>query len=148
MKFMQIQALKNGTVIDKIPPKNVIKVLEVLDLVRCDTEVAVGINFSSKTMGKKGFVKISDKFLTENELERLTVFAPDAVLNIIKDYKVSSKKKLSAPKEINDMIRCNNPNCITNFSRRATRFHVLESRPIKLRCHYCEKIMSDDIKLR
>jgi len=44
-------------------------------------------------MGKKGIIKVSDKFFREDELNRIALVAPNVNLNIIKAFEVVEKKK-------------------------------------------------------
>ena len=65
---------------------------------------------------------------------------PDAKLNIIRDYSVVEKKVVEIPDEIIGIVKCVNPQCITNHEKISTRFYVIDKKEIKLRCHYCEKL--------
>ena len=90
-------------------------------------------------MGKKGIIKITDKFFTDDEISRLSVVAPKVVLNIIKDYDVVEKKTVETPDELRGIVRCNNPKCITNNEPMDTVFHVIDKERGVLKCHYCDK---------
>ena len=135
-KEMLVAAIKNGTVIDHIPSSKTYQVAQLLGLHQLDTPVTIGYNFLSKKLGKKGIIKIEDKFFTDEEISRLSVVAPNIVLNIIKDFEVIEKKTVTTPNEIRGIVRCNNPKCITNNEPMATWFHVANG---TLKCHYCEK---------
>jgi len=100
-------------------------------------------------MGKKGIIKVSDKFFREDELNRIALVAPNVNLNIIKDFEVVEKKKVILPDEIVEIVKCNNPKCITNNEPMKTRFHVIDKEKVILQCHYCElKINKDEIELK
>ena len=90
----------------------------------------------SKKLGKNGIIKVADKFFTDEEISRLSVVAPNIVLNIIRDYEVVEKKTVVTPAEIKGIVKCNNPKCITNNEHMTTYFHVADG---ILTCHYCEK---------
>ena len=99
-------------------------------------------------MGSKGIIKVSDKFFREDEINRIALVAPNVNLNIIHDYEVVEKKKVVLPDEIVEIVRCNNPKCITNNEPMETRFHVIDKEKVELQCHYCElKIGKEEIKL-
>ena len=80
---MLVAAIKNGTVIDHIPSDKTYQVAQLLDLHNQETPVTIGYNYLSKKLGKKGIIKVEDKFFTDEEISRLSVVAPNIVLNII-----------------------------------------------------------------
>ena len=135
-KEMLVAAIKNGTVIDHIPSEKANHVATLLKLDELQTPVTIGYNYRSKKLGKKGIIKVEDKFFTDDEISRLSVVAPNIVLNIIKDYEVVEKKTVTTPSEICGIVKCNNPKCITNNEPMQTHFHVSNG---LLTCHYCEK---------
>ena len=111
---LQVSAIKEGTVIDHIPIKNVFKVIDILNLKEHEEVVSVAANLPSKKLGKKGMVKIGGKSLSDSEVSKISVIAPRATINIIKDYKVKKKMNVKLPEEFVDVIKCSNPKCITN----------------------------------
>lgn len=145
---LQVAALKNGTVIDHIPSDKLFKVVSLLGVEEMDTNITIGNNLESKKLGKKGIIKIADRFFTDNEISRLSVVAPNIKLNIIRDYKVVEKTVLALPDEVRGIVKCNNPKCITNNEPMDTWFHVVDKEHGLLKCHYCEKEQNrDNIKL-
>lgn len=136
---MLVAAIQNGTVIDHIPSEKTYQVANLLELDKLTTPVTIGYNFRSKKLGKKGIIKIEDKFFKDEEISRLSVVAPNIVLNIISDYEVIEKKTVTIPDEIRGIVKCNNPKCITNNEPMLTLFHVEEKEHGILKCHYCEK---------
>nr|WP_185154965.1 aspartate carbamoyltransferase regulatory subunit [Dysgonomonas sp. HDW5A] len=148
-KELQVAALCNGTAIDHIPSNQVFKVLSLLNLGDLKNPVTIGNNLESKKMGTKGIIKISDKFFEEEEINRIALIAPSVVLNIIKDYQVVEKKRISLPQTILGIVKCNNPKCITNNEPMLTRFEVLDNNKVVLNCHYCDiKIQKEDVILK
>ncbi len=134
-----VAAIENGTVIDHIPAGKTYQVVNLLELQSLDTPVTIGNNFVSKKIGKKGIIKVSDKFFSDEEISRLSVVAPKIVLNIIKDYEVVEKKTVETPNELRGIVKCNNPMCITNNEPMQTVFHVVDKTHGLLKCHYCDK---------
>ena len=148
-KELQVAALKNGTAIDHIPADQLFKVVSLLDIEYLTTPVTIGYNLDSKKMGKKGIIKISDKFFEQDEINRISLIAPTVKLNIIRDYEVVEKKYVSLPDEIRGIVKCNNPKCITNNEPMQTCFQVIDKENVTLKCHYCEvKIKKEEIVLR
>ncbi len=138
-KERQVAAIKNGTVIDHIPAQKTYQVANILKLQNLTTPVTIGYNYPSKKIGCKGIIKISDKYFTDEEISRLSVVAPKVVLNIIKDYEVVEKKTVETPDELHDIVRCNNPKCITNNEPMQTVFTVVDKEHGTLKCRYCDK---------
>ena len=135
----QVAAIKNGTVIDHIPAEKTYQVANLLELKALTNPVTIGYNYPSKKIGKKGIIKVSDKYFTNEEISRLSVVAPNVVLNIIKDYEVVEKKTVETPDELRGIVRCNNPKCITNNEPRQTVFNGVDKNLGILKCHYCDK---------
>ena len=145
---LQVAALNNGTVIDHIPSDKLFTVVSLLDLQNVDTNITIGNNFESGKLGKKGIIKIADRFFTDEEVSRLSVVAPNISLNVIRNYEVVEKKDVVMPDELRGIVRCNNPKCITNNEPMQTWFHVTDKYHGVLKCHYCEKEQNkDNIKL-
>ena len=139
-KELVVSALENGTVLDHIPAENVYKALDLLNLTGIESQITIGINLASRIYGKKGIIKIADKFFEDDELNKLALIAPKATVNIIRDFNVVEKKKLQMPKEITGIAKCMNPKCVTNHQPIKTRFTTIEKGDeISLLCHYCEK---------
>ncbi len=136
---MLVAAIENGTVIDHIPTDKTFQVVNLLELQHLKTPVTIGMNFLSKKIGQKGIIKVADKFFTDEEISRLSVVAPNIVLNIICDFDVVEKKEVRTPDELRGIVKCNNPKCITNNEPMETLFHVVDKENGTLKCHYCEK---------
>ena len=82
-KEMQVSAIENGTVIDHIPAEKTYEVVDLLGLKNSLDPVTIGYNLPSKKIGKKGIIKITNRFFSQEEISRLSVVAPKIVLNII-----------------------------------------------------------------
>ena len=134
-----VASIENGTVIDHIPSEKTYEVAILLRLQDLKAIVAIGYNYISKKMGHKGIIKIENKFFTDEEISRLSVVAPNVVLNVIKNYEVVEKKTVETPDELRGIVRCNNPKCITNNEPMQTIFHVTDKEQGIIRCHYCDK---------
>ncbi|RLF81455.1 aspartate carbamoyltransferase regulatory subunit, partial [Thermococci archaeon] len=114
MKELKVSAINKGTVIDHIPSGKGLKVLEILNLPK-DSTILVAINVKSRKLGKKDIIKVEGKILSEDEVNKIALIAPTATVNIIDKWEVVDKKKVEAPDEIVGIIKCANPNCITNY---------------------------------
>lgn len=94
-------------------------------------------------LGKKGIIKISEKFFEDDEINKISLITPNAKLNIIRDYQVVEKRVVEAPNKVEGIVKCMNPKCITNVEEVYTKFKVVNPSPITLKCHYCEKITDE-----
>ena len=136
---LQVAALQNGTVIDHIPTDKLFTIVSLLGLKNSDLNITIGNNLPSEKLGKKGIIKVADRFFTDEEISRLSVVAPNVQLNIIHNYEVVEKKQVIMPDVIKGIVKCSNPKCITNNEPMTTIFHVLCKENGVLKCHYCEK---------
>ncbi len=140
-KELKVSAIENGTVIDHIPANVVFQVMKILKLDEIDRPVLVGTNLGSKKFGKKGIIKVNNKFFESEEINKIALIAPKATLIVIKDFEVVYKKQVELPKSIKHFVKCVNPNCITNYENIDTKFevHFTDENEVKLHCRYCEK---------
>lgn len=143
-KQLSVSAIENGTVIDHIPAKSLFKVIQILGLDKIDKQITFGTNLDSKKLVKKAIIKISGVFFEDKDINRIALVAPDAKLNIIRDYEVVEKKLVEVPDTIVGIARCVNPKCITNYETVTTKFKVVSKKNVSLRCHYCEKITNQE----
>jgi aspartate carbamoyltransferase regulatory subunit len=141
MKSLNVSAIADGTVIDHIPAEHTFKVAAILNLPLFREVVSIASNLDSGTMGKKGLIKVGGLSLRERDVHKIALVAPDATVNIIKDFKVIKKFKVSVPDELDDIVKCFNPHCITNREQVRTRFIVETKEPLVLRCHHCERVI-------
>lgn len=142
-KELQVSAIENGTVIDHIPADKLFDVINVLGIAKMENAMAFGTNLRSSKLGKKAIVKIWDKFLEDDEVNKLALVAPSAKINIIRGYEVVEKKTVNVPDRVESIVKCMNPKCITNHEYVPTKFDVVNTSPIVLKCHYCEKLTDE-----
>ena len=142
LNMRRVTAIKNGTVIDHIPSGQALKVLELLNL-SGDTSVPVSLvmNVPSKKMGAKDIIKVEDRELTQSELDRLALVAPDSSIAIIRAYSVAEKLNVNLGDEVINVVLCTFSNCITQNPREPLphRLKVIRTAPLALRCHYCQR---------
>lgn len=144
-KELKVSAIKDGTVIDHIPAQNLFKVISLLGLEKIPNAITFGTNLESKKLGRKSIIKVSDRYFADDDINKIALVAPEAKLNIIKDYKVVEKRQVSLPDELEGYVRCFNPKCITNHEPGVqTRFFVVSKLPLALKCFYCEKVTTEE----
>jgi len=138
-KELNVSAIKNGTVIDHIAQGQVERVLYILNLSKFEDQIYFGANLDSKKFGKKGIIKVSNKFFAPEEVSKIALVSPTATLIEIRDYEVVQKTQVQISDEIKGLVKCMNPNCITNHEAVPTHFEVTDKTEIVLKCRYCEK---------
>lgn len=144
MKPMKIPKIKNGTVIDHIPAGNALKVLRILGIPeKTSSIVSVAMNVKSR-IGKKDIVKVENRELAREEVDKIALIAPKATINIIRDYEVVEKHQVELPDELIGIVRCSNPTCISNTREPIeSRFKVISRDPPRIICYYCERESED-----
>ena len=138
----RVTAIRNGTVIDHIPSGQALRVLEMLGIGgKSSVPVSLVMNVPSKKMGAKDIIKVEDRELTQTELDRLALVAPDAHVAIIRAYSVAEKLTINLGSEVSNVVRCTFSNCITTNLREPLphRLKVVSRDPLQIRCHYCER---------
>ena len=97
----------------------------------------------SDALDHKDILKIENRELTSNEVNKISLLAPDATLNIIRNWKVSQKSDITVPDILEDVFDCPNSNCISNANEpNISKFNIINKNPLSLTCQYCERIFS------
>lgn len=142
-----VRRIKNGTVIDHIDGGEALNVIRILGISGTTGEaLSIATNVPSKHMGStKDIVKISNRELSKEEVDRIALISPNATINIIRNFKVCEKKGVEIPTVIEGSVRCPNPGCITRTNEPIrTRFAVLPDGK-GLRCAYCDSVITKDL---
>ena len=134
----KVARLENGTVVDHLNPGLAILAIQVLDLPE-DAMTLIGSNLQSGKMGRKDILKVAGVELSSQDIQKLALFGPHATVSLIRDFEVYRKFEVTLPETVSGILRCPNPNCITTHERVESRFQVLRDRPLRVRCHYCER---------
>jgi aspartate carbamoyltransferase regulatory subunit len=144
---LRVKPIRNGTVIDHIAGGQALNVLKILGIAgTTDATVSVVMNVESSKLGKKDIVKVEDRELKEEEVNRIALIAPDATINIIRDFLVIEKHLVDPPDLIIGVVRCQNPSCISNTEEPIkSRMLVKTKNPVVLRCVYCEQPITERI---
>lgn len=140
-KILSVSAIKDGTVIDHILAGQGLKIIRLLKT--GEHPVTVGLNLKSRSMGLKDLIKIHDLFLDEAQASQIAVFAPLATVNVIQQYKIIRKFRVSMPSSISGALLCPNSRCVTHLESVVSRFSVEERNGrVLLECSFCEKLFS------
>ncbi len=143
MGELKVSKIKRGTVIDHIRSGMAPAVLKILGIDRGFSDVVVvAMNVKSSQLGSKDIVKVENQILDEETLKKISIIAPHATINIVKDFEIVEKRGVSLPKELRGILKCPNRNCITNSTERVESYFVCERKdPVEFRCHYCEELV-------
>lgn len=134
---MNIDAIKNGYVIDHIKVGNAMKIYDVLNLNELDCQVALITNAKSKKNKVKDIIKIAE--LVDIDFDKIASIDSNVTINIVKNNKIIEKKKLELPRELINIYKCKNPRCITTIERGLDQIFVLTDKENNIyRCKYCE----------
>ncbi|MBI2184690.1 MAG: aspartate carbamoyltransferase regulatory subunit [Thaumarchaeota archaeon] len=138
-----VRRIKEGTVLDHVEAGRALRVLTALGIKGEDGNiVTVAMNVLSSKMGKKDIVKIADRFLSQEESDRIALIAPRATVNLIRDYRVVEKRVVHLPKTFVNIFRCPNPTCISNSPEPIVpELQVLRADPPTLKCKYCARLL-------
>lgn len=141
---LKVSKIRRGTVIDHIPAGMGPAVLRVLGIERGTSDIVVmAMNVKSRALGRKDIVKIENRVIDEETLKRIAIIAPEATINIVEEYQIIKKDRISLPKELHGVLKCPNRYCITNDPQEGvpTLFLCEREKPLELRCHYCEDLV-------
>ena len=139
-----VRRIRNGTVIDHIDEGVGLRVLNTLKIDGRDGSlITLALNVPSGKYRKKDIIKVEDKFLSDDDTSRLAVIAPRATVNIIRDYRLAEKRRVSLPSEIDRIFRCTNPDCITNSPSEHVEsiMDVIDKERMLLKCRYCNRML-------
>ncbi|WP_254544364.1 aspartate carbamoyltransferase regulatory subunit [Halomarina pelagica] len=141
---LRVSKIRDGTVIDHVPGGQALKVLAILGIDGSAGEtVSVGMNVPSDKLGRKDIVKVEGRELSQAEVDVISLIAPAASINIVRDYEVVEKNRVVRPDRVEGVLACPNPNCITTGDEPvASAFEVLDA---GVRCAYCDTIIRRDI---
>lgn len=143
MNNKPIQDIENGTVIDHIPPGQAMKCIKLMHP-KIKNTFLIGMNLNSNKMKTKDFIKIENHYPSNEEINKISLIAPNATINTIKNKQVTKKTKIKTPKTIKNHFKCINPKCITNTETYiTTKFKIEQTKPLLIRCTYCDKQMND-----
>jgi len=139
---LRVSKIRDGTVIDHITAGEALTVLAILGIDGSAGEnVSVGMNVPSNRLGTKDVVKVEDRELSASEVDVLSLIAPEASINIIRNYEVVEKTRIDRPSTVAGVLSCPNRNCITNADEPVeTRFDVVDD---GVRCVYCDTLLDE-----
>ncbi|SUZ90999.1 uncharacterized protein METZ01_LOCUS43853 [marine metagenome] len=136
----RVTAIRNGTVVDHIPAGHALQVIQMLRInMTRTTPVSLVMNVPSDKLGRKDVLKVEDRELNQEELDRLALIAPTASIAIIRNHAVAEKLKVELADDLINIASCSFSNCITKNAREPLpqRLRVISRDPLEVRCYYC-----------
>ncbi len=145
MRELRVTPIKNGTVIDHIPAGMALKVLRILGIGdSVSSTVTVAMHVPSRVMGWKDIVKVEDRELAAREIDKIALIAPTASVNVIRNYNVAEKHRVALPERAVGILKCGNPNCISNTKEPVESEFVVRSKsPLRVFCMFCDRELED-----
>ena len=140
---LMVRRIKEGTVIDHIDEG---KGIQVLDALRIDGKdgslITIALNVPSGKSKKKDIIKVENKFLKDDDTNKIAIISPTATINIIKNYNLIEKRRVALPNEIDKIFRCTNHDCITNSTEHIESvMDLIDKETMILKCRYCARIL-------
>ncbi len=134
---MNIDSINNGIVIDHIEAGKSMEIYKYLGLENLDCSVAIIKNVKSKKSGKKDIIKIDNDM--DINMDILGYIDTNITVNVIKDGKIIKKAHMELPEKLVNIVKCENPRCITTEEKDIDQIFELKDRENKIyRCKYCE----------
>jgi len=147
---LRVSKIRNGTVIDHISGGYALDVVKILGLTGREGRVmTIAVNVPSGRFGVKDVVKVDGRALSAREVNRIALVAPHATINIVRDFCVVEKLLVKLPGDIECLVPCLNPACVSNSGEPVVaRFYVECEEPLLLKCHYCGSFLEKADVLR
>ena len=140
---MTVDGIENGIVLDHIEAGKAMLVYKYLHLDKLDSQVALIQNCSSRKMGKKDIVKISEDL--DIDLDVLGYIDPGITVNYIKNGIRVDKKTLQLPETLTNVLKCKNPRCIISIEQELPQvFKIVDRTKALYRCMYCDTIVRSE----
>lgn len=135
--------LTDGTVVDHLPVGTGIRALALLGLPR-EGPVTIGLNVPSTRHGRKDILRVEGLVLKKRELDRLALLGSQVTVSIVERGTVVKKQVLQVPPQVEGILACPNPTCITRVEVVRTVFHRQGEYPFRFRCHHCERVVGGE----
>ena len=140
MDTRNVQAIKDGTVIDHLPVGLALPIIQLFRFAQSGERVTLGLNLHSQQLQKKDIFKVENVALSAEQANQLALFAPQATVNVIRNFEVVQKYVLTLPTALVGVFACPNQNCISHKEPVESHFAVLQTaKAVTLTCHFCEK---------
>lgn len=135
--MLNIDSVEKGLVIDHIQAGKAMEIYRYLNLDKMDCSVAIIKNAKSKKLGKKDIIKVENNI--NMDLKVLGFIDPNITINVIDNSVIIKKINLELPAEIENVVKCKNPRCITSIEQEIVhKFRLTDKEKKVYRCVYCD----------
>ncbi|MCY6957060.1 MULTISPECIES: aspartate carbamoyltransferase regulatory subunit [Clostridium] len=142
--MLNIDSIKNGIVIDHIKAGEGISIFNYLGLSKAEFPVALIMNTNSGKCGKKDIIKIENHI--DIDFTILGLIDPNITINVIQNETIKEKINLSLPEEVENVLECQNPRCITSVEKGIPQqFYLADEENVEYRCKYCDEACGKEI---
>ncbi|MCY6369685.1 aspartate carbamoyltransferase regulatory subunit [Clostridium ganghwense] len=142
--MLNIDSIKNGIVIDHIKAGKGISIFNYLGLDKAEFPVALIMNANSKKHGKKDIIKIENDI--DIDFTILGLIDPNITITIIENEVSKEKVSLNLPKEVENVLECKNPRCITSIEKDIPQqFYLVDEDNREYRCKYCDEAYTKEL---
>jgi aspartate carbamoyltransferase regulatory subunit len=136
-KMLNIDSVEQGLVIDHIQAGKGMEIYQYLNLDKLDCSVAIIKNAKSKRLGRKDIIKVENNI--NMDLKVLGFIDPNITINVISNSVIINKINLELPNEVENVVKCKNPRCITSVEQEIVHKFKLTDKENKIyRCVYCD----------
>jgi len=113
--MLYIDSVEKGLVIDHIKAGKAMEIYHYLNLDKMDCSVAIIKNAKSKKYGKKDIIKIENNI--DMDFKVLGFIDPNITINVIDNSVIIDKINLELPQEVENVVKCKNPRCISSIEQ-------------------------------
>ena len=139
---MTVDSIQNGTVIDHIIAGGGMKLYHLLGLEKADVPVAIMMNVTSRRLGRKDIIKIDGELPLNFDV--IGYVDPGVTVNVIKNGVLLEKKQMVLPTQLENVLHCKNPRCISTTEQELPQLFQLTDRARReYRCAWCETKASE-----
>lgn len=140
---MRIERIHNGIVLDHIKAGKGVEILKLFstDILRNKIDFASYVE--SDRLGMKDIIKIEDLSVDPKMLLKLTLLAPDITISTIREGRVYDKLRPHVPDEVEGVIKCKNPKCVTlteGYLMSRTKVAITKDGRLRQQCLFCEHV--------
>ena len=137
--MINVTRIKRGVVLDHIEAGKGFEIFMALNLNELDEVVALITNIPSHKYGKKDLIKIETEF--EPDITVLGLISPNTTVNVVVDGKLERKYRMELPEEVEGILNCTNPSCITQQEEVSkVKFRLVDREKRAYACEYCDHI--------
>ena len=132
-----VNSIEKGLVIDHIRAGLGVKLYHYLKLDEAGLPVVIVCNVESRRMGRKDIIKIQNSI--DLDYTVIGLIDHNSTVSVIENGEITSKKQMTLPERVENVILCKNPRCVTSTEAELPHvFYLRDAATRTYRCAYCE----------